>query len=103
MKLFSAILVTLASSFASAASVRVDSFTMIQNGMPLAELCATIENPTSATTAVQVISDPRIQKPGFYNTFAMANGKFCLTFVTYTRFAEIVIGSEVVTAQVHQK
>lgn len=101
MKYVSILLVSLFSASAFAAVVTVDSFMMIQNGSPMAELCGTVSGATETKTAVRVVSDPRTNRPGVYNTFAGADGKFCLALVTYSREVGISAdGSPVVTAKV---
>lgn len=82
-------------SIAYAASVKVTSFNMIRVDnspfFPLAELCGTVEGATASPTFVKVLVDPKTNKPGSYNTVAGADGKFCLTLVTYRGSAEVSV------------
>lgn len=101
MKYIIALALSLVSFSAMAAVVTVDSFQMVQGGSPLAELCGTVSGATQTNTAVRVVADPRTSRPGVYNTFAGADGKFCLTLITYSREVGLsAAGSPVVNAKV---
>lgn len=100
MKLFIVALTLFVGISASAANVAVTSFSFINGKRPLAELCGQVSGMTSPGPAfISIVVDPR-GKPGTYNTFAGASGKFCITLISYTGEAELSFEGAAVPAVV---
>ena len=88
------------STSAFAVTVKITSFNYIRSGDPYAELCGKVEEATDAVTHVRVVVDHRSNKPAVYNTVAGADGKFCVSVVTYRGTAEASIFGETETKEV---
>lgn len=71
------------STFATAASVKIDSYTYSAQNSKVAELCGTVTGATTTPSFVQITVDYNSKQPAIYNTIANANGKFCTLVVTY--------------------
>jgi len=86
MKFILATLITLSSvSALAAATVKITSYTYV-NGTSAnrhAELCGLVEGAETTPSYVRVLVDPGSRNPGSYNTIADADGKFCMSVVTY--------------------
>lgn len=74
-----------------AATVKVTSFVYLRSGEPQAELCGTVEGATASPTFVRAQIDHRSNRPATYNTLAGADGKFCISVVTYRGTAEVTL------------
>jgi hypothetical protein len=78
------------SAFAGGLSVKIDSFTLIDQTLRLGELCGTVTVTPEVRTkigdyiAVTVTADPKTGNPGLYNTLASQQGTFCTIILTYT-------------------
>lgn len=83
-----ALMMTSSIALASDQSVKITSFTYTASGSKVAELCGTVSNVQTTPTFVQVTVDYQTKRPAIYNTIANAEGKFCLTVVTYRGTAE---------------
>lgn len=78
--------VALLSSFtvmAQEPSVRITSYTYVNQERKLAELCGVVSNMTKTPTHVQVTVDYNSSKPANYNTLVGPDGRFCTVVVTY--------------------
>jgi hypothetical protein len=73
--------------------VKITSFTYPNSGQYYAELCGHIEGAKSSPTVIKILVDPKSKNPANYNTIAGADGKFCLTIVTYQGEAEVGVAS----------
>lgn len=81
-------------SSAFAATVKVTSYTYIRSGEPTAELCGLVEGATSLPSYVRVQVDHRSARPATYNTIAGADGRFCISVITYRGTAEASVFGE---------
>lgn len=77
------------STSAFAATVKVTSFVYLRSGEAQAELCGLVEGATTSPNFVRVQIDHRTNRPATYNTVAGADGRFCLSVVTYRGTAEV--------------
>jgi hypothetical protein len=93
----------LVSTSAMAATVKVTSFNYIRSGDPYAELCGLVQDAVDPVTHVRVVIDHRSNKPAVYNAVAGADGKFCLSVVTYRGTAEASIFGETEAKEVSLK
>ncbi len=105
MKKFLAIACLFASVSSFAATVKITSFNSIRTSpeafySPLAELCGLVEGAVEGNTFVNVVVDHKSNRPGYYNTFAAPNGKFCLAVITYRGTAEATVEGQTVSAKI---
>jgi hypothetical protein len=82
-KVMMAITLSLISSSAFAADVKISSFIYVNKERRLAELCGRVTSAPGPSTFVQITVDERSKRPATYNTFAGPTGKFCAVVVTY--------------------
>lgn len=105
MKSIMAVALLVSSVSAFSASVKITSFNYIRTSpnmtAPLAELCGSVEGATTSPSFVNVKVDPTTGRPANYNTFAGADGKFCVAVITYRGTADVSMVGEksVVTAK----
>jgi hypothetical protein len=77
-----------------AATVKITSFDYVRSGQYYAELCGIVNGATMIQTNVRILVDSKGNKPAVYNTFAGADGKFCIALITYRGEAEANIFGE---------
>lgn len=82
-KLILALVLSLSSVSAMAASVKITSFVYTSQDRKVAELCGVVSDATSTPTFVRVVVDEKSKRPATYNTIADSEGKFCTVVVTY--------------------
>lgn len=99
MKNFIVLAALVLSTSAFAASIKITSFTMVRSGDPTAELCGAVSEATEVPTFVRVVVDHRSNRPGVYNAVAGADGKFCMSVITYRGTAEASIFGETETKE----
>jgi len=88
-------------------SVKIDSFTSVDQEHHLGEVCGTVTSKgENGYIAVTVIADPKSGNPGYYNTFANQQGTFCTLILTYTGMASATVwvpaGNSNATSEVAQ-
>ncbi|MFP5490976.1 MAG: hypothetical protein ACLGG0_05715 [Bacteriovoracia bacterium] len=76
-------------SSAYAATVKVTSYVYLRSGEPQAELCGLVEDAETTPSFIRVQVDHRTNRPATYNTVAGADGRFCISVVTYRGTAEV--------------
>jgi hypothetical protein len=98
MKTFGLLLVTSLILGANAAfaggdlSVKIDSFTSVDQEHHLGEVCGTVTSKgENGYIAATVIADPKSGNPGYYNTIANQQGTFCTLILTYTGMASATV------------
>ncbi len=91
MKAVFATLLTLSGFNVMAADpqVQITSFDYTDNSARIAELCGLVSDAKTFPTFVKVIVDNTSKHPANYNTFAGADGKFCLLVNTFSGLAEV--------------
>lgn len=82
-KLIMALSLTVLSTAAFAADVKIDSYTYVNKERKIAELCGTVTNSSTSQTFVQITVDEQSKRPAIYNTWAGPSGKFCSVVITY--------------------
>lgn len=71
-------------------NVQITSFRSAGQNTSAAEICAVISGQVMPYQLnVRVVSDPQTNRSGIYNTFVDQSGRFCLSIVTYTGYAQI--------------
>jgi hypothetical protein len=99
MKKFIVLASLVLSTSAFAATIKITSFTLVRSGDPAAELCGVVSEATEVPTFVRVLVDHRSNRPAVYNAVAGADGKFCMSVITYRGTAEASIFGEVETKE----
>jgi hypothetical protein len=68
------------------AQVQITSFTYAGQDTTniAAEVCGQVTGSSASSTMVRITVDPDNKHPGIYNTFAGADGLFCVEVQTYT-------------------
>ncbi|MBY0516524.1 MAG: hypothetical protein K2P81_06425 [Bacteriovoracaceae bacterium] len=79
---------------AFAADIKITSFNFVRSGEPAAELCGEVSNATSTPSYVRVAVDHKTARPAIYNTIAGADGRFCLSVITWRGTAEASVFGE---------
>ncbi len=74
---------------AYAATVKVTSYVYLRSGEPQAELCGLVEGAETSPSFIRVLVDHRSSRPATYNTIAGADGRFCISVISYRGTAEV--------------